>query len=138
MGGGANFNCSQKNLNFYISSCSSVYLVFISELSESSAVGTINKGLVPTCHSFLIYYFSIETYSIYTDITLVEAHSNILIADAQSRDLHRGDDRGIEPGPAVQQADALLSELRGTLTELRRTLLSYIAPYELRRTRNNK
>ncbi len=39
--------------------------------------------------------------------------------------------REIEPGPAVQQADALLSELRRTLSELRRTLLSYDAPTEL-------
>ncbi len=41
-------------------------------------------------------------------------------------DPHRGDGPGIEPRLAVQQADALLSELR-------RTLLSYVAPYPLRK-----
>ncbi len=34
----------------------------------------------------------------------------------------------IELGPALQQADALPTELRRTLTELRGTLLSYAAP----------
>ncbi len=38
----------------------------------------------------------------------VEAHSNIFTAAAQKRDLHRGAEPGIEPSPAVQQADALL------------------------------
>ncbi len=46
---------------------------------------------------------------------------------------------GIEPGHAVQHADALLSELHRTLTVLRRILLSYAAPLpELRRTLNNE
>ncbi len=48
--------------------------------------------------------------------------------------------RDLKLGPAVQQADALLSELRRTLSELRRTLLaaphpkSCATPSELRRT----
>jgi hypothetical protein len=35
-----------------------------------------------------------------------------------------GIEPGIEPGPTVQQADALPSELRRTLSELRRTLVA--------------
>jgi hypothetical protein len=57
-----------------------------------------------------------------------KAHSNIFTAAAQKRDLHWGAEPGIEPGPSVQQADALRFELRRTLFELCRTL------FELRRT----
>jgi hypothetical protein len=39
-----------------------------------------------------------------------------------------GAEPGIELGPALQQADALPSELSRTLSELLRTLLSYVAP----------
>jgi hypothetical protein len=67
----------------------------------------------------------------------------VFTATAQKSELQRGAGTGIEPGPAVQQADALLSELRRTLEELRRTLLSYAAPFratphpaELRRSWN--
>jgi len=40
---------------------------------------------------------------------------------------------GAEPrfelGPAIQQADALPTDLRRALTKLRRTLICYTAPY---------
>jgi hypothetical protein len=73
-----------------------------------------------------------ETYIYTYKSQLVEAHSIIFTAAAQKMDLHRGAEPGIEPGPSVQQANALLRrtlfELRHTLFELRRTL------FELRRT----
>ncbi len=91
---------------------------------------------------FLIYLYFIDwDIHFITLVTIVEAHSNIFTAAAQKRDLHWGAEPGIEPGPAVQQADALLFELRRTLkaaphpNELRRTLgaaphpLSCAAPY---------
>ncbi len=69
-------------------------------------------------------------------MTIVEAHSSILTADAQERDLHRGAGKGIEPGPVDCRTAGrrttiwatphplrrTLSELRRTLSELRRTL----------------
>ncbi len=58
---------------------------------------------------------------------MVEAHSNIFTAAAQKRDLHRSAEPGIEPGPAVQQAGALIFKLRhcGIIP---RTFLSYAVP----------
>jgi len=44
-------------------------------------------------------------------ITIVEAHSNIFTAAAQKRDLHRGAEPGIEPGPAIQEADNIFEVL---------------------------
>jgi hypothetical protein len=62
-----------------------------------------------------IVFLSIETVY-YIKITIVEAHSNIFTAPAQTWDLHsRGAEPGIEPRPAAQQADALLFELHRTL-----------------------
>ncbi len=94
-----------------------------------------SKGLVAWCHSFCLFVILlIETYN-YNIITSVEAHSIMFTAAAQKRDLHstsRDAEPGIEPGPAIQQADALLRrilfELRRTLLVLQRTL------FELRRT----
>ncbi len=64
----------------------------------------------------------IDTYNYNIESTTVEAHSIIFTAAGQKRDLHsnsRDAEPGIEPGPAIQQADALL---RRTLFELRRIL----------------
>jgi hypothetical protein len=75
---------------------------------------------------FLFIYFTIETCS-NTDITIVEAHSSLLTADAHvegSVISIGGAGRGIEPGPAVQQAAALLSKQRRTLSEQHRTLFN--------------
>ena len=83
-------------------------------------------GLMPL---FLIYLYFIDwDIQFITLVPIVEAHSNIFTAAAQKRDLHWGAEPGIEPGPAVQQADALLFELRRTLFELRRTLI-WAAPH---------
>ena len=65
---------------------------------------------------FLIYLYFIDwDIQFITLVPIVEAHSNIFTAAAQKRELHWGAEPGIEPGPAVQQADALLFELRRTL-----------------------
>ncbi len=70
-------------------------------------------GLMPL---FLIYLYFIDwDIQFITLVTIVEAHSNIFTAAVQKRDIHWGAEPGIEPGPAVQQADALLFELRRTL-----------------------
>jgi hypothetical protein len=62
---------------------------------------------------FLIYLYFIDwDIQFITLVTIVEAHSNIFTAAAQKRDLNWGAEPGIEPGLAVQQADALLFELR--------------------------
>jgi hypothetical protein len=76
-------------------------------------------------HPFLFTIFSYNTF-IHTSIrrgSILFPHCYLL-----SRGPPWGAEPGFELGPAVQQADALLTELRRTLTELRRTL------NELRRT----
>jgi hypothetical protein len=76
-------------------------------------------GLMPL---FLIYYFlSNATYSFIT----YHNHRGTLRNHHRFRSEEgppRGAGAGIEPRPAVQQADSLLSEIR-------RNLLSYAAPY---------
>jgi hypothetical protein len=62
---------------------------------------------------FFNYFFKIETYSELKKTSIVEAHSEFFIADAQERDPRAGTE--IEPGPAVQHADRIQSELRSTL-----------------------
>ncbi len=65
---------------------------------------------------FFIYLYFIDwDIQFITLVTIVEAHSNIFTTAAQKRDLHWGAEPGIEPGPAVHQADTLLFELRRTL-----------------------
>ncbi len=69
-----------------------------------------------------IFFHHFKTNSntfIHTFITFAEAAPDFFIAFAQERDLHWGAGPGFEPGPAVQQADALLSELRRTLGQFR-------------------
>jgi hypothetical protein len=77
-------------------------------------------------HSFCLFsiFFSYNTFiHTFAEGPLLFPHCTSL-----SRGPPWGAEPGFELGPAVQQADALLFELRRTLFELRRTL------FELRRT----
>ncbi len=72
------------------------------------------KGLVACCHSF--YYFTLikHTYIILL-ILFVEYHSWSPHCFRSVEGLLWGAEQGFELGPAIQQADALLSEPRRTL-----------------------
>jgi hypothetical protein len=81
---------------------------------------------IPTLvHTFIRYIHPLHSLS----FTLV-----FLIAVRSEEGLHLGAEPRIELGTALQQPNALPSELSRTLTELRLTLLSYSHPVKLSRT----
>jgi hypothetical protein len=65
------------------------------------------------CHTFYFVIFSIQTYGLITYVAIIEAYFDVFTADVQKRVAGTG----IKSGPAVQQADTLLSELRRTIAK---------------------
>jgi hypothetical protein len=79
------------------------------------ALYILPKAKFTIFHTLFIYFLYFFVQYIYSYIHSPRVHSCFRIA-------LRIAEPGFELGPAVQQADALLSELRRTLSELRRTL----------------
>ncbi len=80
--------------------------------------GDIRKGFVALCHSFWIYYFltfihTIQSHSVhpspFAEARLLESSSHLRSARGASNETR------FELGPALQQADALPTELRRIL-----------------------
>ncbi len=86
------------------------------------------------CHSFCLFFHIFITYI----HTFIQSHLSIIIRRGFPPSPHRlsaqwenppcGAEPRIELGPALQQADALPTEPRHTITEPRRTILSHAAP----------